>query len=133
MRGTVKPLGPKREAKTDAAAFHDAVVRTHGRLCWFNDVARVKTSPGAATTRARKPEERCEGKSAVVVHAMHLVRRSQLGPKSRYALPAINARPGCPTCHRLEDDGLLEFSTREYNAAVRALNSAFPRLGLRTR
>jgi hypothetical protein len=128
MRGTVKPLGPRREANADAGAFHDEVVREHGRLCFFNDVKRVKVEPGSKVTRARRPEERCQGKSAVVVHAAHVVPRSQLGPKSRYAVPRINGRPCCPTCHPIQEEGLLEFPDRVHNAAVEALAAFSPRI-----
>jgi hypothetical protein len=128
VRGTTKPLGQRKEARADAGEFHDAVLRAHGKLCFFNREMRLKTAPGAKTTRARRPEERCEGKSASVVHAMHVIPRSQLGPKTRYALPEKNGRPGCPTCHALQEEDLLEFPDAVHDAAVRALADFSPKI-----
>jgi hypothetical protein len=53
--------------------------------------------------------------------AMHIVGRPKLG-KHRYACPEDNGRPGCRRCHRMQTDNKLDFSNRDYQRAVNALN-----------
>ena len=120
-----RPLVARLEHKIDADQFHKDVFAAHGRKCYFHGkkkAYRFKYS--------RAPEERC---TKDATDAMHVVPRSSLGPKSRFACAKENGRPGCRNCHDLEERGVLEFPKDEYNAAVRALNKFSPKLGLRER
>jgi hypothetical protein len=126
-----RPLVAKQSTEDAADAFHRAVFAAHGRTCFFHG-PKFKFVLDFTTRkpRPRKPEERCE-KDAT--DAMHVVPRSQLGPKSRFACPDENGRPGCRTCHDLEDAGRLDFPDAIYNRAIRALQAVTPRIGLRER
>jgi hypothetical protein len=124
-----RPLVAKQGTEDAADEFHRAVFKAHGRTCYFYGT-RLILDAATRKPRKRTPEERCE-KDAT--DAMHVVPRSQLGPKSRFACPEENGRPGCRTCHNLEDVGRLDFPDAVYNRAIRALQKVTPRIGLRER
>lgn len=93
-----KPMVDKKKASRRGAAsrFHDIVFKVHGYRCFFCGV--------------------------YATDAMHIVRRSQLGPVRRYARPAENGRPGCRQCHDQENQSKLRFPIALRRAAVKALN-----------
>ncbi len=92
-----RPLiaNPKRDV--EAAAFHRAVFKAHGSCCHF-----------------------CGKKGAT--DAMHVISRSLIGPKARYACPIENGRPGCRSCHDRQERDELKFTLSVRRRAVRALN-----------
>ena len=129
MRGTTRPLVAKASTEIDADEFKKRVFAAHGRKCFFQKSRMVLDEPNGKPRR-RKPVEACR---VDATDPMHIVRRGQLGPKSRYACPEENGRPGCRTCHDLENEGRLEWPDPLYNAAIRALQKVTPRIGLRER
>jgi hypothetical protein len=129
LRSGTRPLVQKLETKLDGDEFRRDCFKEHGRTCFFHGTKTVLDAVTRAPRR-RRPDERCL-KDAT--DPMHVVPRSQLGPKTRFALGAINGRPGCRVCHDLEDAGRLSFPDAVYNRAVRALNKFSPKIGLRER
>lgn len=92
-----KPLIANPKRQSEAAAFHRAVFKAHGDRCHF----------------CGKPQS---------TDAMHVIPRSQLGPKARYACPVENGRPGCRRCHDAQERNELQFSVSVRRRAIRALN-----------
>lgn len=129
MRSGTRPLVPKLATQLDGDEFRRAVFAAHGRACYFFPVKTVKDAT-TGEKRRRRPDERCL-KDAT--DPAHIVPRSQLGPKSRYACPEENGRPLCRVCHDIQESGRLEFPDAIYNRAIRALNKFSPRIGLRER
>ena len=129
-----RPLIGTVEHKLDAAGFHKAVFSLYGPRCYFHGheqwwkKKRKRQDDDSFIIVEREPHERCQ-KDAT--DAMHVVPRSSLGPKSRFAVPEHNGRPGCRPCHDLETAGLIDFDARTWNEAVSAILKVSPRLGLR--
>lgn len=92
-----RPLVPNPKREGEAAAFHRAVFKAHGRACW-----------------------KCGKKDAT--DAAHVIARSHLGAKARYSCPEANARPLCRGCHDAQTAGLWNWPLPVRRAAVLALN-----------
>jgi hypothetical protein len=90
-----RPLIDNKKREAEAAKWHRDVFKAHGRSCFF-----------------------C-GKDAT--DAMHVIPRAQLGPL-RYEIPVQNGRPGCRSCHQLQERGELQFPVRELRVAIAAHN-----------
>jgi hypothetical protein len=129
LRAGTRPLVPKAETKLDGDAFRRACFARWGRTCFFDTTMSVRDAV-TGNLRPRRPDERCQRQAT---DPGHVVPRSSLGPKTRYALPFENSRPVCRVCHNLEDVGRLAFPDAVYNRAVRALNKMSPRLNLQER
>lgn len=93
----MRPLLAKRETINAASAWHRAVFKAHGSCCHF-----------------------CGKKGST--DAMHVIPRSRIGPKARYACPVENGRPGCRACHDAQERGEKQFPIAVRRRAIRALN-----------
>ncbi len=87
----------KPEHRRGREAFHAAVFAAHGDRCYF-------------------------GCGRAATDAMHVVPRSQLTQRTRYAAPAANGRSGCRRCHKAQESGAIAFPLNVRLGAVRALN-----------
>jgi 5-methylcytosine-specific restriction endonuclease McrA len=87
-----KPLIADRKRRSESAEFHRLVFQRHGYECYF-----------------------CGGKAT---DAAHVIPRSQLGPKTRYAAPQFNGRPLCRACH--EENRIFPLDMRRQ--AAKAIN-----------
>lgn len=112
-----KPLVPKADHAVDGKAFHDAVFAEHGRKCHFRKSSKLFNYD--RTLRARGDYEKCNHDAS---DAMHIIPRGVINSKvMRFAAPEANGRPGCRTCHVLQESGLLEFSYADRMGAYDAL------------
>ena len=91
-----RPLIPNKARESEARAWHNAVFKAHGKKCWH-----------------------CGGEAT---DAAHIIPRSRLGPKLRYAIPVENGRPACRRCHELQESRIIEFPLSVVRAAIRAHN-----------
>jgi hypothetical protein len=115
-----KPLHANPEHRLGSMEFHRAVFAAHGHECYFRTHRKLKVSRFDTTLVKREPHEKCE---VTATDAMHIIPRSQISAKHlRFAEPEANGRPGCHTCHMLQEKWRLEFSFKDRHAAWAKLN-----------
>ena len=83
------------EHRSARVLFHNVVFAVHGSSCHF-----------------------CGGPAT---DAMHVIDRSRLSARQRYAFAELNGRPGCRSCHESQGAGVLSFSPLIVTAAAKAL------------
>ena len=83
------------EHRSARVLFHNVVFAVYGSSCHF-----------------------CGGPAT---DAMHVIDRSRLSARQRYAFAELNGRPGCRSCHESQGAGVVSFSPLIVTAAAKAL------------